>query len=112
MRNYDTTNHRPYPRVTAIFITYAADGTAHIEYVEQMAVLDGGGTVQHLSEPTARYELNLGALNEPVQVVNPATGQVIPGQTVAKQQLMLGLLAFLRADQLRRDAEAEGTVGQ
>jgi hypothetical protein len=38
-----------------------------------------------------------------VQLVNPATGEYIPGQFVTKQQVMLSLLAFLRADQLRRD---------
>lgn len=110
-RNYDTTNHKPYPRVTSLSISYAQDGTPHIEYVEQMAILDGDNRVQHIDGTARRHVLDLSQITEPVQVVHPATGQPIPGQTVTQQQLMLGLLAFLRAGQNLIDAEADRAAG-
>lgn len=106
-RNYDTTAHTPYPRITDISLHYAADGSVAAEYTEVMAVVDGNGAVQHLSNGASRHRLDMDTITEPVQIVHPATGAAIPGQTVTKQQLMLGLLAFLRADQMRRDAAAE-----
>lgn len=107
MRNYDTTNHRPYPRVTAISIQYSAAGVPLIEYIEQMAVVDGTGTVQHIDVPSSRHILDLAAITEPVQMVYPATGKAIPGKSVTSEDLQLGILAFLRADQKRRDGPAE-----
>ena len=109
-RNYDTTAHKPYPRVTEINIRYAASGSAEAEYTEVMAVVDGNGSVQHLDHGAARYKLDMDAITEPAQVVNQATGADIPGQTVTRQQLMLGIFAFVRADQVRRDAEASNAV--
>ncbi len=106
-RNYDTTIHKPYPRITEINIRYAASGAPQIEYVEQMAIVDADGSVQHLEGGAARHSLDLAHITDPVQLVEPATGQPIEGQTVTKRQLMLGLLAFLRAEQLRRDTEVD-----
>ena len=103
MRNYDTTTHKPYPRVTEVLVRYAASGVPTIEYVEQMAVVDGDGRVQHLADGATRHTLDLSQITEPVQIVHPETGAAIPGQVVTQQQLMLGILAFLRADQVRRD---------
>lgn len=103
-RNYDTTGHKPYPRVIEINISYPSVGVPRIEYIECMAVVDGNSTVQHIGASATRHTLDLAFVTEPVEIVHPATGQPIPGQTVTSQQLMLGLLAFLRADQLRRDA--------
>lgn len=106
-RNYDTTGHKPYPRITKIDITYSEAGIPAIEYVEQTAVVDGNGSVQHIGAGATRHTLDLASVTEPVQIVHPATGLPIPGQTVTSQQLMLGLLAFLRADQVRRDAQQD-----
>ncbi len=107
MRNYDTTNSKPYPRISRVEIAYAESGLPIIVYVEQMAIVDGDGKVQHLALQSTRHALDLAAISEPVQIVHPASGQPIPGQAVTSQQLMLGLLAFLRAYQVRRDAEAD-----
>lgn len=107
MRNYDTTTHKPYPRITEVLIRYTATSTPTIEYLEQMAVVDGNGRVQHLEGLASRRTLDLSLITEPVQVVHPATGKPIPEQFVTQQQVMLGLLAFLRADQYRRDAEVD-----
>lgn len=103
MRNYDTTNGLPYPRVSRIEIDYAEDGTPRVEYVERMAIVDTGGSVRHIDSGVSRHRLDLAAISEPVQMVNPATGEEIPGQTTTVQQTMLALLAFLRADQNLRD---------
>ena len=35
-RNYDTTNHKPYPRITLIEIKYDRAGVPTAEYVEQL----------------------------------------------------------------------------
>jgi uncharacterized membrane protein len=104
-RNYDTRNHKPYPRIVRIEIDYDKTGTPRVDYYEQMAVVDGNNNVQHLDTLASRYNLDLAKIVEPVPLVNPATGEAIPGQSVTSQQVMLSLLAFLRADQLRRDAE-------
>lgn len=105
MRNYDTTNSLPYPRVTEVQINYTASGQPSIVYFEQMAIVDSAQTVHHLDGQKTRHTLDLSQMTEPVAVVSPATGLVIPGKTVMAQDLMLGLLAFLRADQVRRDAQ-------
>jgi hypothetical protein len=110
-RNYDTTSKRPYPRVTRIEIDYSPDGVPRIDYVEQVAIVDADRQVRHLALAPTRHTLDLSTVTEPVQIIHPATGEPIPGQTVTSQQLMLGLLAFLRADQKRRDAEADDAAG-
>ena len=103
MRNYDTTSGLPYPRISRIEIDYAEDGTPRVEYVERMAIVDTGGSVRHIEASVTRHVLDLALISEPVQMVDPATGQAIPGQTTTVVQTMLALLAFLRADQLLRD---------
>ena len=103
-RNYDTTNHKSYPRITEVNIEYGESGRPVIEYVERMAIVDGDGQVRHIDSGATRHTLDLASITEPVQVVHPATGVPIPGQTVTSQQLMLSMLAFLRADQVLRDA--------
>lgn len=108
-RNYDTTNHQPYPRVTKIEISYSESGSPVVRYQEQMSVVDGNNQVQHLATQATSHFLDLSQITEPVPLVVPSTGAVIPGQSVTTQQMMLGLLAFMRADQLRRDADAVET---
>lgn len=104
-RNYDTTTHNPYPRVTEIHVTYSRAGVPDVVYVERMAVVDGDGHVQHLSDTPVQRHLDLTKFTEPVQIPNPATGEYFPGMTAELQQLMLGIFAYIRADQKRRDQE-------
>ena len=104
MRNYDTTKGLPYPRITRIEIEYATDGKPQIEYVERQAIVDASGQVQHIDAGATRHTLDLSAITEPVQIVNPATGEPISGATTTGRQVMLGLLAFLRSNQLRIDS--------
>ena len=109
-RNYDTTDHKPYPRVPRLTISYSPSGVPSIEYIEAIAVVDGNNQVQQLDGNTSSHVMDLASITEPVQIVHPATGQAIPGQTITSQALMLGILAFLRADQLRRDAQADAAA--
>lgn len=102
-RNYDTTTKKPYPRVTAISIRYPTNGVPLIDYVEQMAIVDGDGLVQHLEGGSTSHSLDLSQITQPVQAVDPATGADIPGLTFTSNTVMLGLLAFLRTDQKRRE---------
>lgn len=105
-RNYDTTTKKPYPRVTQINIKYPTNGVPQIEYTEQMAIVDGDNVVQHLDGGAFSRTLDLAQITQPVQAVDPATGADIPGVTFTSNAVMLGLLAFLRADQKRRDGSA------
>ena len=103
-RNYDTTNKRPYPRVTKIEILYPSNGIPQITYIEQMAIVDADGVVQHLAQGATTHTLDLSLITQPVQVVHPATDVQIPGMPTTSEDTMLRLLAFPRADQKRRDA--------
>lgn len=105
MRNYNTTNHMAYPRVTRIEIDYNEQGEPFIIYTEQMAIVDGSGKVCHLKGEATKHRLDLTQIAQPVQVVHPATGEDIVGMTATRQQVELSMLAFVRADQKRRDAE-------
>jgi hypothetical protein len=105
-RNYDTTQHKIYPRVPSVTMQYAESGIPVVEYTERDAVVDGDGAVRHINGGGIQVAMQFDALPDTVQCVNPATGESIPGMMVTKQQVMLGVLAFVRADQLRRDAEA------
>ncbi len=110
MRNYDTRGHKTYPRVTKLEITYDRAGRPSAEYIEQTAIVDGDGNVQHINASETRHTLDFSLITEPVQLVNPVTGDAIPGQFTTSQQVMLGLLAFLRAGQKRRDAEQDAAT--
>ena len=102
-RNYDTTTKKPYPRVTQINIKYTAAGVPLIDYLEQMAIVDGDNMVRHLEGGATSHTLDLTQLTQPVIERDPATGAEVPGVTHTADSVMRGLLAFLRADQLRRD---------
>ncbi len=103
-RNYNTTTKTPYPRVVSINIHYPANGIPEVSYVEQMAIVDASGAVHHLADCATTHPLDLLAILQPVRAVDPSTGADIPGMTFTSDAVMVGLLAFLRADQKRRDA--------
>ncbi len=102
-RNYDTTTKKPYPRVTQITIKYPTNGVPQVDYLEQMAIVDGDGMVRHLEGGATSHTLALSLITQPVVEREPATGAEAPGVTHTSDSVMRGLLAFLRADQLRRD---------
>ena len=106
-RNYDTTGHRPYYRIPDFVGGLSTNGTPFMRYVEVRAIVDGDGKVQQLEGPPLSHTMEFDKITEPVQVVDPATGKDIPGMTITKDLLQLYMLAFFRADQKRRDAEAD-----
>lgn len=108
MKNYDTTSGLPYTRVSEVAIRDYGNGNISIEYSEKEALLDASGKVHHLVENTDKFVLDLEKITEPVQAVNPATGADIAGLTFTKNQVFLGILAFIRADQKRRDEVDNG----
>jgi hypothetical protein len=114
MRNYNTTGHKVFPRVSEIRIFYPANGIPHVRYVERIAVVDGDGRVQHTDASAVEREMRLDRLPEQVQCITPDTRTPIPGKFSTRQDLMLHLLAWINADQElfdadqeRRDAEAQ-----
>ena len=112
MRNYDTTTHKPYPRVTRIVIEYPESGIPVVTYDEHTAIVDGDNRVQMLAATGQQHVLLIDPAKfaEPIQIVHPSTGADIPGQSITLQQIMLGVTAVVRADQLRRDAEADAVA--
>ncbi len=102
-RNYDTRTGI-YPRIDRIEIEYPATGLPVIHYVERQAVLISGET-KFLDTTPERHTLQIDPTAAGIPLVHPTTGEVIAGQQVSVQQLMLGMTAVLRADQLRRDAQ-------
>lgn len=105
-RNYDTTGHRPFPRVYEIRIAYPANAVPHVRYVECLAVVDGDGKVQHTAGLPVEREMRLDRLPEQVQCMTPDTRTPIPGKFSTRQDLMLHLLAWINADQELVDADA------
>jgi hypothetical protein len=105
-RNYDTTNHKVFPRVTHISISYPESGVPFVTYDEVQAIVDGDNKVQHLVSTPSRYTLQLDppTFTERIGRVSPPTGNPLPGDT-SLHDLMLDITAVIRNDQKRRDAE-------
>lgn len=106
MANYNTTLGLPYTRVCEVSIRDYGNGNLALEYFEKEAMLDANGVVHHLTDKIDKHVLDLALITQPVQAVDPATGDDIIGMTFTSTQILLGILAFIRADQKRRDAES------
>ena len=104
-RNYDARDSQVFVRVPQVEIRYDKNNVPDITYVELFAIVDADNKLQHLDGVGVQVKLDISKITEPVQCVHPVTSEPIPGMTVTKEQLVLGLLAFIRADQQRRDAE-------
>lgn len=104
-RNYDTTDYKLFPRVPEIYISYPANGTPQIRYVECVALIDSDGLVQHTVAGAVEHTLQLDKISKTPQCVDPKTGENISGVTTSRKQLMLSLLAFIREDQKLRESE-------
>ena len=112
-RNYDTTQHKVFPRVTNIIIQYPESGVPVVTYDEVQAIVDGDGKVQHLVAAPSRYTLQINppSFNDRIGHVNPPTGDSLPGDT-SLRDLMMDITAVIRNDQKRRDAEAAAAANQ
>lgn len=107
-RNYDARESQVFVRVPQVEIRYDKNNVPDITYVELFAIVDGDNKLQHLDGVGVQVRLDINKITEPVQCVDPITGEPIPGMSVTKEQLVLGLLAFIRADQKRRDLQNNG----
>lgn len=104
--NYDSSaNGALYRRVDRIAIEYSTPLTAQIRANETTAVKAADGTVYKVrDERTLAIDVAPTDFGTVLQLRDPTTGAAIPGATMTVQQLMLGMLAFLRVEQLRLDA--------
>ena len=104
MRNYSTQNHNVFPRIDEISIKYPASGVPVIEYVERQAVVLNG-VVTFLNDTPVRYTLSINppAFMDKLPLWNLSTGDKIEGKEVTMQELLLGMGAVIRNDQLKRD---------
>lgn len=103
MTNYDTTNGLPYTRISEISIRDYGNQNLALEYYEKTAMKDSQNKVHHLTDNPEKVVLDLSKIVEPVQAVDPTTGADIPGLTFTYNQIFLGILAFIRQDQKRRE---------
>jgi hypothetical protein len=106
--NYDTRNNQIFPRIERIEIQYPASGIPSITYTERRAVVLDGKT-QFLDGAAHPYPLHIEPpkFSDRIPLVNPATGELIEGQTTSLKEVLMGITAVLRNDQVRRDAEAQ-----
>lgn len=107
MRNYDsTTIGQPFVRVRDLRITYPQANTASITCTEEAAVKLAGGEIRSLGDTGSwTFDVLPADMATVVPLVDPATGQPLPGgPTVSYQAIMLSILAAVRAQQVARDA--------
>lgn len=105
--NYDSSAvGAPFVRVKDIRISYPQPNVAQVVCTEEDAVVLTDGTVRSLGERGyLTFDLGPQDMAAMVPLVHPATGAEL-GQSVAHQQVMLGILAAIRAKQKARDAHS------
>jgi len=102
MRNYDSSQVGvPYIRVPAIQINYPQPLHAAIRFQEVEAVILADGSPRQLNELGERsFTVSPSQMSDVIQLVDPTTGVDLPGQTMTVMQLMLGMLAVIRREQV------------
>lgn len=106
MPNYDSSAVGvPYTRVRDIRISYPAPNTAQIVCTEEIAVKLADGSVRSLADAGyLTFQVAPQDMLTQVGLVDPTTGQPLPGSPqVTYQQVMLGILAAVREQQIERD---------
>lgn len=104
--NYDSSSIGvPYTRVRDLRITYPAPNTAHVVCTEEQAVKMADGSVRSLGDQGyLTFQIDPADMLTAVPLVDPTSGQPLPGgPTMTYQQVMLGILAAVRAQQRERD---------
>ena len=102
-RNYTVALGKPFVRVSQIIIDYPAPNTAQVRMNEELAVLTDTGVVEKIRDlGDTRFTINPGDMATALPLVHPATAQPL-GPSMTYEQLMLGLLAAVRKNQLERD---------
>jgi hypothetical protein len=104
-RNFDTTTQKPYPRISGVHISYPTSGMPLLTYTERDAIVDADGIVHFIDngERQCSVEIDMAKRDEPIQLVNPATGAAIPGAFTNIKQIIMVITAMIRADQAKRD---------
>lgn len=94
-----------YRRFDVIRIEYPTALTAAIIANETDAVKTNTGEVLKVRDTrTVRVDVAPADFSRVLQLVDPTTGAAIPNATMTVQQVMLGILAFLREKQDEMDA--------
>lgn len=109
MAHYDSTEvGDPFVRVRDLRITYPAANTASIVCTEEEAVRLANGAIRSLGDiGSFSFDVMPQDMQTLVPLVDPSTGQALPGNpSVSYLQIMLGILAAVRAQQLLRDGAA------
>lgn len=104
-RNYDASSvGTPYIRVPLIEIRYPNPLTANVRILEAEAIKLADNSIRELQQ-LGQHEWTIGPadMGHVLQLVHPDTGANIPGATMTRQQLMLGLLAEIRYQQNLKD---------
>jgi hypothetical protein len=106
MRNYNTKNLKPYPRVTDIRISVDGDNNIQGYYTEKMAVELNDNQVYFLEgrETTHEIVVPLSDFKKHFQMYDPTSGEKISDATTTPEIVYLSLLAVIRCHQLERDA--------
>ena len=101
--NYNTTQVGvPYCRATNIEINWTDGSTPKTVRVWQhLAVKLADGTVRNL-EPLQQFTSELIFSDDPIPLVDPETGDPL-GADTNSNMVMLGVLALLRAEQIKRN---------
>lgn len=102
-RNYTVALGKPFVRASQLILDYVAPNTANVRVSEELAVLTDTGTIEHIRDlGDTRFTINPSDMPTALPLVHPATGQPL-GPSMTYEQLMLGLLAAVRKNQLERD---------
>lgn len=106
-KNYNPSSGKSYQRVVDLRITYPTDAPPSFSFKEGKALLDSTGKPEMLAEAVQEFSFTLDVTKatDPIPMINPATGDVIPGQTTNLQQIMLVLTALTRKCQNERDSQ-------
>ncbi len=106
MRNYDTTNGLPFVRIRRITADYSPNVPPSISYDEERAMVDSDRKVHSLSEVAVKHTLIVspGSVETRIGLIDLDTGEPVEG-TTSLMDLIMGIGALIRADQLRRDTE-------
>lgn len=104
MRNYDSSQVGvPYIRVPSIQIEYPQPLHASVKLSEVEAVMLADGSIRQLNElGEISFMVTPAGMADVLRLVDPTTGDDIPGATMTVQQLMLGILAMVRREQRKQ----------
>jgi len=95
---------RPYVRVDEINIKYNKPDEAFVTFNEVEAILTDTGQVLKIRDiGKVSMTINPWDMDVDLQIVHPASAAAIPGMMTSYQNVMLGILAAIRKNQLERD---------